>query len=344
MPFTAQELTNMTNAAFDFFLKGPALSQVIQERPLYDLLNKKKKMFPGGRGNIVVNVKGVYTTAIQGYTHDDQVDYRNPANIRQATYPWREIHAGINMTLTELKTDGISVVDTNGENTSQSSDIEVTRITSLLEDKLEDMSEGWARTFTEMLWRDGSQDPKVVPGITGLITDTPTTGIVAGIDRSLNAWWRNRALLGITPSKTNQTLSQTLRSEFRQLRRFGGKPNRILCGSAFLDGLELEVEGKGIYTQQGFVSKGKTDIGLPAISMYGVGDFVYDPALDDIGRSKFAYFIDDSKLTLRPMDGEDMKSHTPARPFNRYVIYRAMTWTGGLVMTQANCHGVYSVV
>jgi len=43
------------------------------------------------------------------------------------------------------------------------------------------------------------------------------------------------------------------------------------------------------------------------------------------------------------MDGEKMKRHSPARPADQYVMYRALTTTGVLAATQLNCHGVYEI-
>ena len=48
-------------------------------------------------------------------------------------------------------------------------------------------------------------------------------------------------------------------------------------------------------------------------------------------------------LKLKVMEGEDRKTHTPARPPEKYVLYRAMTWTGGLCAQQLNGMGVYSI-
>jgi hypothetical protein len=346
MPFTAQELDNMANAAFDFFMKGDAIKQAIQQRPLYDALRSAAKTFPGGNGNIRANVKGDYTTAFAGYEHDDTVSYANPANLKQLSYPWKELHAGISLTMTELKRDGISVVDTNGEEVSTHDSREMTAITNLFDDKLDDMAEGAARSFNQICWLDGSQSSKVFPGVQSIISLTPTAGITGGIDRGGNVWWRNRALVGanrITASAANQTLSKTMRSEVRQLRRYGGKPSLLMCGSQFIDALELEVSEKGVYTQDGFTNSGKTDIGMADISMRGVGKFQYDPTLDDLGYGKFCYAIDPRHLYLDTMDGEDMKKHSPARPADKYVLYRGLTYTGGIVADQLNCHGVYQV-
>lgn len=345
MPFTALELANIANQALDYYLRDGILSQTIQDKPLLAALKAGQTTFPGGKQYISGNVKGDYTTSFMGFTHDQPVTYSNPANVKQFNYPWAELHAGISLTLTELKKDGISVVDSlNGEKTTEHSEREVTAITGILDDKLEDMAEGTARSHNLICWQDGTQSANVFPGILSFISDDPTTGIVAGIDRGVNTWWRNRSKVGankITSSTTLQTLTKTLRSEVRQIRRYGGRPNLILCGSTFLDKLEAEVHEKGTYTQSGFVNNGKNDIGMAMISMRGVGDFQYDPTLDDLGRADFAYFLDTRHIKLKVMDGEDMKQHAPARPPEKYVLYRAVTWTGGLICRKMNAHGVY---
>jgi hypothetical protein len=346
MPFTAAELNNIANQALDFYMKGKIWSQTIQDKPLLNAMNKIRKTFPGGKEDIRGNVKGTYTTEFMGYSHDDTVSYSNPANVKQFNYPWKELHAGISLTMTELKKDGISVVDTNGERTSNHTEREVTAITGIFDDKLEDMDEGSSRSLNEMYWKDGTSSTKVFPGIQSIIVDDPTTGVAAGIDRALNSWWRNRSLVGankITASASSQTLTKKLRSEARQLRRFGGRPGLVLCGSAFIDALELEVHEKGTYTDSGFVNSGKTDIGMADISMRGVGAFMYDPTLDDLGREKFCYIIDTRHLYPMVMDGEWMKTHAPSRPAEKYVLYRAITTTMGLICRKMNAHGVYEV-
>lgn len=347
MAFTTQELENIAAASLDYYIKGDAFAQTIQEKPLLAALTKKQKTFPGGKENISIPVVFDYTTAISGFSHLDTVTYANPANLKRVVYPWKEIHAGITVSLTELKHDGISVTDSlNGASTSKHSEREEVALTGLLENKLADMSEGWARTFNDMLWKDGTQDAKVVPGLASLITDDPTTGTVGGINRATVAAWRNRAATGVNKviaNKTNQTLTKFLRAEVRQLTRFGGKPSLILCGSTAMAKLEEEVFEKGLYTQQGFINKGTNDIGMATIAMRGVGEFVYDPTLDTLGKSDYIYFIDESNIKLFVMDGEDKKQHNPARPHDQYVIYRAMTWTGGLTATKLNGCGVYQV-
>lgn len=343
--FTAEELSNLTNSVLDFYMKGDPFAQTLQDRPYLKALRARQTTFPGGKQFIRGNVKGDYTTEFQGYSYDDAVEYRNPANIRQFQWPWFELHAGISVTHTELKHAGISVTENGAtQSTSVKPRAAVVQITDILKDKMDDMTEGSQRSMNLICLRDGTQSPKVFPGLQAIVRMDPTVGIVGGIDAGVNAWWRNRALVGankITHSTANQTLTKTLRAEVRQLRRYGGQPTFAMAGSGFIEKLEAEIHEKGAYTDAGFMKAGATEIGMADITMRGVGQIQYDPTLDDEGMSNFAYFLDLRHIGLKVMEGEDMKVHAPARPENKYVLYRAITWTGAMWARKLNSHGVY---
>jgi len=351
MPFTQAELDNIANAALDYYIKKQPFLQTIQDKPLLDAMVGSKKTFPGGKGMIDLPVKGDYTTQMVGYSHDDTVNYANPANIKRVFYPWKEEHAGIMITGTELKINGTSVTDSmTGENTTDHSGAEMTRLVNLLEDKLEDMGEGTSRSLNNQMWGDGTADPKAIAGVRAFIFDAPAVGVTGGLDRATVAWWRNRSLVAapgpgaIQTDVAKQTLTKTLRKEVRQLRRFGGRPSLLLCGSGFLDDLEAELTEKGYYTDTGFTNNGKNDVGVSDISMRGAGTFKYDPTLDDLGFTRRCYMIDQKHIQLYAMDDEWMKQHNPARPENKYVYYRAVTVTGGMTADQLNAQGVYQSI
>lgn len=334
-------------SSLDFHIKSPAFAQTVQDKPLLNAMTKKQKTFAGGKGEITKSVKFNYSTTINGYEGDDTVSYVNPQNVKKASYGWKEIHAGITVTLTELKQAGISVSDTNGESFSKHSGRDAFVLTDLLQEKLDDMSEGWAQGMNAMLWKDGTQDAKQVPGLMSLIKPASSTalGTTGGISRVSNPLWRNRAA-SFTYASGSTAIIDGLRAEVRQLKRYGGKPNVIVCGSGFLEKLEKEIHSKGLFTQSGF-TKG-TDIAMGAPSILGIGEFVYDPTLDSLAKhdgtgnqSNFAYVLDTDAIQLMVMDGEDKKVHNPARPENKYAIYKGMTWTGGLVAWKLNSSGLY---
>lgn len=348
MPFTVAELENISNAVIDYHMRDGVKSQTIQEKPLLAALRGKAKTFPNGKDNITFRVKGQYTTTLQGFEHDDAVSYANPANIRTGSVPWKLLHAGINFSMHELLKVGISIVDTatgEGENNHSGSERQI--LANLLDDKIEDMMEGMERGFQTMYWRDGTQDAKAIPGITSFILDDPTSAtVVAGIDQSANTWWRNRASLAIAnttaAAAADQNLVTKLQSEFRQLRRYGGRPDLFLAGSAFIEQLERELRAKGNYTLEGWATKKAIDISVADVNFKGL-TIQYDPTLDDLSKSKYGYVLDTRTIYPMVMSGEDMKKHNPARPENKYVFYRAMTYVGGLICNQRNANGVYSI-
>lgn len=329
--------------------RGKAMLQTQQEKPLVKLMNENKKEFAAGLSQIAENIQGTVMSDtpgfLQGYTEDDALNFNQAQNILQAKYPWKEVAASLIITFTELKKNGVTITDGQGESDHAGRDIDI--ITDTLENRLMDFDESWDRTINFMMWQDGTQDAKKMPGLLSLITDTPNQGTIGGLNSATYWWWQHRALVGnnkITASGTDQTLTRRLRSEIRQLMRFGSKPTNILCGSSALDALELEVQEKGIYTQEGFANEGKNDIGMAKIRMRGVGTFEYDPTLDDLGYSKRMYFLDMKKgPRLRPMAQEDGKVMTPERPYQYMVFLHTKTWTGAMDMRQRNANAVYEV-
>lgn len=342
---TAEQIANAANSLLEFNMKGQAMSQVLQDRPLYRDLMARKKTVPGGLNrNITMPVKGQYTTSAVGFEGDDDVGFASPANTKRLTARWNFVHAGITFTMTELAEAGINVVDSNtGEKTNEVSRSDAIILTNLLQEKFDDLIEGSARSTAEMFWRDGTQDSKAIAGIQSFLTLTPTTGTVFGIDAAQNSWWRNRTSLAIDSSTaSNQNLVNTLQSEVRQLRRYGGRPSKMYCGSTFIEAYEKELRSKGNYTLRGFSGKEAVDAGMADVEFKGIM-LEYDPLLDDLGYAKYCYMLDMSKLAFHCLAEHDWKKHWPSRPPEKYVFYHSMTLAGAIVTQQRNAHGIYSI-
>jgi len=190
---------------------------------------------------------------------------------------------------------------------------------------------------------------------------TSWTGTVGGLSGATLTWWRNRARTAsfasgagfsgtatdgrITSSVANGgALLQFLQTEWRQLRRYGGAKRTLwLAGSDFINALEIELRANGNYTMDGYSMNKATDGAMADITFKG-NKIIYDPTLDDLGYAKRLYIIDLDGIRLRPMEGEDWKQRSPARPAQQYVLYRAKTWTGGLDCKRRNGSGVYEIV
>lgn len=345
MAITASLASDIASGLLYHYVREGSLAQTEQERPLLAFLRAGSKSFAGGNLYISKAVRGG-TMASQdgffaGYEEADALVFKQSANILRTETRWFEVHAGLLITWTELKKDGITISDNNKK--SEHAGITVDRLTSLLAERLEDYGDAWSRSMNSMLWNNGAQDSKQIPGVRYWLDDDPTTGTKGGLSRVTYDWWRHHTFLNVATSEANQTLTKTLRSKQRLLRKRGGKPNKFLAGNDFITALEAELQAKGQYTMDGFVNNGKTDIGMADIALRGVGRFEYDPTLDDMNMSNYCFEFDSRRLTLRTMDGEDNKVLKPERPYDYAVFIQSMMFTGGLTADQLNCHAVWSV-
>lgn len=337
--------TDLANALLPLHMRGEVTSQTMEDKPLLKWFNSNKKTFSGGLNTVTDPVQGAYMSDqaafIQGYANDDQLNFSQSSNILRTSATWKEHHAGLIITWTELKQDGITISDHQKE--SKHSERELYVLTDLLNNRMSDFMESWARGKNRLFYLDGTQDAKAMAGLKSILTDTPTVGTTLGLNRATYPWWYHRTNLALVPSQTDQTMCRFFQSELRKLRQFGGRPDKAICGSDFLNALEEEVYAKGLLTQTGFTNKGNTKFGLADISLMGMGTFEFDPLLDDAGESKRCYIMDGRRLKLRPMQGEDDKVTTPERPYNYMVFLKEMTLTATMTCTQLNGQGVYSV-
>lgn len=341
-PFGTSVVTDLANLALDYHIRGQALWQTVQDKPLMQFLVAGKETFPGGKQYITTPIQGTKmsdsTGFLVGFNEDTAVTFAQSSGVLRPQVPWKEIHAGMVITFTELKKDGIIVTD-GEQRTSEASDVGLTRLTAILKQRLADFTESWKTAFNAMLWADGSQDSLQIPGVLSLLLEDPTTGTVAGLSQATYAFWRSRVKLNLTASPANQTISKFFRNELAQLRRFGGQPNKALCGSAFWSALMEEVSEKGQYTITGFNKN--TDFGVQQISLAGLGTFEYDPTLDTLGLAKECVVFDSRRIKLMPMEGGEDQQLDPARPYQYMLMLKSYLYTGGLIPSQLNAMGRY---
>lgn len=338
--------SDLASMLLQFYVRSPALAQTIKKKPFIGWLKDKKETFPGGLQYISTAVQGQYMSDtpgfFAGYNEDQTLQFMQAQNALRCQFPWKETHAGLEITWTELKKDAITVNDSM--KTSDHSKADLVRLTSVLKNRLADYGESYARSVNYMFWKDGTQDALQVPGIQSILFATNNNiGTTGGLSRATYPWWQNRGIANIVPSGSDQTLTKTIRNELRQLKVYGGMPDKAFCGSAFLQALELEILAKGLQTESGFMTKSAVDFGMEEVRLSGLGTFTFDPTLDELGLSKYCFIMDSRRVKMRPMEGEENKVLKPERPYNVAVFLQSMTWTGGLECTQLNANGVYSV-
>jgi hypothetical protein len=364
MPFTAEELQNISNSALETYIdRGTVWKQDVANKPMLADLNSRAGKFVGGKEYVSWAVGSGYGgLSLQGYTGDDQLAHGNPTGVKRAKAPWKEHYIGLVVTQTELKTDGIDVVESGSDQRTREMDgREAQRLANIFDEKTDMLGMDYTFSLDNLVHDDGSADAKAMAGVGAIITEVPNVGTTFGISRVTNPWWRNRARTAayatasgnaangaiVSSTANGGTLIEFLEAEHRVLNTYvrGGTNRKYYAGSDFIAAYQKELRANGQYSLNGWgAGRGKPDGAMGDPTWNGM-EIIYDPTMDRKGQSKRLYIIDMGKTGVRLMymDGQRMKKHNPARPYDRMVMYQGLSMTGLIIAKQLNTSGVYDI-
>lgn len=350
MPFTSQEIIDAGKAGLDFYLAQKPVDQIAVERPLLKALQAKQKEAPGAKQYIVEQLRKTYGSNFQWFNGSSIVTYNRRQTLEQANYAWRSCHDGLALNEDQLAQNGITITD-DGK-TGQASDAEKIQLTNLFEEQSEALRLGFQEQFSQALHLDGTQATDALTGLDSLVSLTPTSGTVGGIDRSVaaNSYWRNNAATGLTTTTTTGTILNNMETSWRACIRNGGKPDLILAGSTYVDGYRQFVLNTYGRMDFGPANEKTIEGGTKMMTFHGV-ELQWSPEFADLDAryapstlwEKRCYFLNTQTIRLRPLAGHNMITRKPPRAYDRYEYYFALTWRGAMTMNRSNANAVLAL-
>jgi hypothetical protein len=349
MPFTSQEITDAGKIGLDFYLKNEPVDQVSVERPLFKFLSGKKQTAPGAKQYIVEQLRYRFQSNFQWFNGSQVVTYNRRTSVEQASYAWRAAHDGFALDEDRLIQNGISVNDDGpGGNAS---DAERIQLTNLLKEQMEILRLGFQEKFSHAMHLDGTQSADAITGLDAMVSLTPTTGTVGGLNRADadKVYWRNYAQTGVTSTTTTGNILDYMETGWRACVRNGGKPDFIEAGSTFIDGFRnFMFKSFGRLDYEG-VSERTIEGGTKMLTFHGV-TIMWNPEFSDLDAiyapatpwEKRCYMINSRHMKLRPIDGQDMITRKPPRAYDKYEYYWGLTWRGAMSMNRSNAQAVIS--
>ena len=352
MPFNATQIEQIGHYAIDLFSRNDPVDQVNTAHPFYNWLVSHKQEEPAVGQFYSENIYISNDSNGQNYFGADQVTYNSRDPGRQTQWAWYNYHNGFGFDEDTLKAAGIIKTD---DREATASGAEKSILMNRLKTAYMSLKKGTQEDLAIEYLFDGTQSTKAVPGVGNIISLTPATGTVGGIDAATNTYWQNNTALGIvhtTPSAGN--INAALKAQQRAVMRFGGSPpTRIFCGQAFIEALEQEnraishlnvtMNNSGSGTSyDGGVATTKFD-GIPVTwdPTFELVDAKYSPATP---YTKRAYMVSESALILRPVTGFWQLDRKPPRVYDRYTHYWARTSSYRLTTNQRNGLAVLTIV
>lgn len=359
MAVTSAQLAAGANKQLEVYSKEDPVDQINKDRPLASWLIANKKETLGGNTYYNEKVHVANQSNYQNYFGDDQVSYNRRDTVRLAKYGWANFHDGFGVNEDEMIANGIVLNDDNPEGTTLSG-AEALQIYNLMEQNWADLKMGVQEKFDEELHRDGTQDPKAVQGLDFLVSTTPATGTVGGIDAATNAYWRNNVNLNI-PRVTNEATAQAFIAEmektWRACKTYGRMvPDKILVGTDFYDQYKLALnltQARSVNINVGAGKPGQPSLDGGTGELYFKNVLVeWDPTFDTLDEvygapthawKRRAYFLNSKTIRLRPLRGHWMVNRKPPRMYDRYVFYFGLTSKYRLTMNKRNANAVLTV-
>jgi len=228
------------------------------------------------------------------------------------------------------------------------SDLELARNTpagrkfNILEAKLENGRNSASEQLNAMLYLDGTGNGgKDMDGLAKIISSTPTTGTVGGINAATFPFWRNRQNAGTKTTTAFDNLRSSLTTTWNQCSLGGVKkqPQSVLTDRATFEGYETILVAVEKIERKAKATGGDIAFINEAIQFKG-GDMFYDESCP----SGTAYLINNQYLKLAYLKGGWMKMKEPVEPSNQLAtVYRVETF-GNLCASARRHLGVVTAI
>lgn len=347
MPISTADLAEAAKVSLDEYLRNIPVDQIAIERPLLKMLMKKRKQFLGAKQSVVENIRKGYGSNFKWAYGEGKVSFNKRHTTEQAAFPWRRASDGLYVDHDRLFAAGIKVRE--GERGAfKLEQNERVQLLNLLDEQNLSLKEGFLTTLDFELHRDGSSGADAITGLDSLISLTPATGTVGGIDRALSSYWRNYAKTGIVTTTTG-TLADEMEKAWRSNIRNGGSPDFILAGGAFIDKYRKEIT----VTNNANASETKRlDVGVGTgvnTGLYYKGvEIIWDPQFEELDTTETpkiawerrCYFINTNHIKYRD---DDMDIVTPTRPHDVLALFAMINLRAALSLSRSNAHSVLAI-
>ena len=204
---------------------------------------------------------------------------------------------------------------------------------NLFEKRIENAEKTMKNKLSAALYGDGTgSSGKEIGGLRLLVADAPETGVVGGIDRAANEFWRNQSVAGAV---TSENILSKMDEIYLKCCRGTDKPDLIVADNVMYSAYE-----QALQPNQRFTDPKMAEAGFTSLKFKGA-DVVFDGGQGGACPSKHMYFLNTDYIYLRPHKDRNMTVIGGDRmAINQDALYRIIGWAGNLTMSNAALQGV----
>lgn len=290
---------------------------------LLTYMKKKESIDPvdGGR-TIVQELEYAENGTFQRYSGYQTLNIAPSDVMTAAEFDWKQ--TAVAVTWNGLETE----VQNKGKNA----------IINLLNGRIKNAERTMANRMSFDMYSNGSADGgQQIGGLQLLVSDTPNTGVVGGIDRAQWAFWRN-AVFSATNNGGAAATAANITGYMNQL---------WLTTKRQVDTVDLILADNNYYSLywsalqqiQRITRVDQGQAGFKALDFMGA-DVVADGGVGAACPANHMYFLDTSFIKYRPDVDRNMKPLDSVNSINQDASVKLIVWAGNLTLSNASLQGV----
>jgi hypothetical protein len=315
-------LENRSNTIADNITNNNALLSRLRKKG-------KEKTFSGGR-EIMQELRYAQNQTFMWYSGYEYINVSLNDTMTAARFPIKQ--ASIAVTISGLEE-------------LQNSSVE--QMKDLIEERVDTAEDTFWNQMSAGIYSDGTGwGGKQINGLAAAVSLTPTVGIYGGIDRSVQAWWRNQSVnIGTLPTTT--TIQAYMNSMAISLKRNSDGADLIVADNNYYLAYLESLQAIQRVTSDG--DEGGVGAGFTSLKYFGAGKSV-DVVLDGgrngqirtIGATNGTMiFLNTDYIFFRPHSGRNFKVIGGDRVnVNQDAKVRIMAWAGNMTCNNASLQGV----
>ena len=252
------------------------------------------------------------------YSGYDTIDYAEKQLFTAAEYP-------IKLCAVPVAVSGEDMLKNSGKE----------QILDLFEKRVDNACKTIFNQMGRAVYSDGTgSDGKEIGGLRLLVADSPATGTVGGIDRSVagNEFWRNKAK---TTALTEENILTEMNKMYLSLTRGADKPDLIVADETLYSLYE-----NALQPHQRFTNPKTAEGGFMNLKFKGA-DVIFDGGQGGNCPENHMYFLNTNYIYLRPHKDRNMTVVGGERmAVNQDAFYKIIGWAGNMTMSNAALQGV----
>lgn len=256
---------------------GKLADNVTKQTALLDRLRSKGKVKPVTGGNVIEQeLEYAENSTYYRYSGYETVNISPSDVISSAEFNWKQASVAVTIS-------GLEQIQNAGPE----------KVIDLLESRISNAEKTMVNNIASDCYSDGTSDGgKQIGGMQLLISSTPTTGTVGGIDRSLWSFWQNRKYSGATDggaATSAANIQQYMNALWVQLVRQTEKPDLIVTDNNYWTFYLSSLQAMQRITE---VSTGQA--GFMTLK-YMSADVILDGGFGGFAPSNTMYFVNDNE-------------------------------------------------